>query len=166
MAAGELVENDPHAALERPDDLPEGFAYGAAVMPGGRVSVAKEHVTPAAALPFTTRELSLLDEALTVASRETGLLFSTYLGDLGEDTRARAEELLDETGEDAARSVLIAVSPGQRAVEVVTGSTAHQRLADRACKLATMGMVASFKEGDLIGGLVSALRMLTEQAGG
>ena len=28
-----------------------------------------------------------------------------------------------------------------------------------------MSMVASFKEGDLIGGLVSGLRMLTDQAG-
>jgi hypothetical protein len=28
-----------------------------------------------------------------------------------------------------------------------------------------MSMVASFKEGDLAGGLVSGLRMLTDQAG-
>jgi hypothetical protein len=28
-----------------------------------------------------------------------------------------------------------------------------------------MSMVASFKEGDLVGGLVSGLRMLTDQAG-
>jgi hypothetical protein len=61
--------------------------------------------------------------------------------------------------------VLIAVSPGARVVEVVTGPYAAQRLPDRGAKLAVMSMVASFKEGDLIGGLVSGLRMLTDQAG-
>lgn len=165
MAPGEVVSSAGTASLERPADLPEGIAYGAAEMPGGRISVAHEHASPEPSSPFSVRELSRLDEALTLASRETGLVFSTYLGDLGEEKRARASELLAET-EYAAHGVLIAVSPGQRAVEIVTGSSARERLADRSCKLAVMSMVASFKEGDLVGGLVSGLRMMTEQAGG
>jgi hypothetical protein len=47
----------------------------------------------------------------------------------------------------------------------VTGPEARLRLADRGCKLAVMSMVASFKEGDLVGGLLSGLRMLSGQAG-
>jgi hypothetical protein len=49
---------------------------------------------------------------------------------------------------------------------VLTGPEARVRLPDRSAKLAVMSMVASFKEGDLLGGLLSGLRMLADQAGG
>ncbi|NIJ13320.1 putative membrane protein YgcG [Saccharomonospora amisosensis] len=115
--------------------------------------------------PFSTRQLARLDEALTLASRETGLDFSIYLGELGDDSRAQAESLHTRLGDSADNAVLIAVSPGQRVIEVVTGTEAMYRLPDRGAKLAVMSMVASFKEGDLIGGLVSGLRMMADQAG-
>ena len=67
--------------------------------------------------------------------------------------------------EGSDEAVLVAVSPEQRVVEVVTGSEARVRLPDRGAKLAVMSMVASFKEGDLLGGLLSGLRMLADQAG-
>jgi uncharacterized membrane protein len=86
-----------------------------------------------------------------------------YLGELGTDSRARAEELLASAG--VADAVLIAVSPGERVVEVVTGVHAQRRVSDRAARLAVMTMVASFRDSDLIGGLLSALRMLSDQAG-
>ncbi|WP_285500791.1 DUF5130 family protein [Actinokineospora sp. NBRC 105648] len=130
----------------------------------GRISVAKEYHRPEPGLPFNTVALTRLDEALTLSSRATGIGFTVYLGDLGADTRERAEDLhTDIPG--SADAVLIAVSPGQRRVEIVTGNEAARRLPDRGCNLAIMSMVASFKEGDLIGGLVSALRMLADQAG-
>ncbi|HWE88632.1 MAG TPA: DUF5130 family protein [Pseudonocardiaceae bacterium] len=139
---------------------------GAAVMPAGRVSIAHRVVPGPPTVPFTTPQLARLDEALTLSSRTTGLDFSIYLGDLGHDTRVSAEGLHASLGpKSASHAVLIAVSPGQRVVEVVTGAEAYRRLPDRACKLAVMTMVASFKEGDLAGGLISALRMLTDQAG-
>src|SRR5690242_4395052 len=77
---------------------------------------------------FSWQELSRLDEALTMASRETGLRFTLYIGDLGRRTRIRAEELFGQSGGDLTESVLIAVSPGQRVVEVVTGSGAARRI--------------------------------------
>ncbi|HEU5471179.1 MAG TPA: DUF5130 family protein [Actinophytocola sp.] len=131
----------------------------------GRISVARARRDTVPELPFNTVQLSRLDEALTLSSRATGLYFSVYLGDLGQDTRAGAEALHASHEENAADSVLLAVSPGQRRVEIVTGAEASRRLPDRACNLAVMSMVASFKEGDLVGGLVSALRMLSDQAG-
>jgi uncharacterized membrane protein YgcG len=67
--------------------------------------------------------------------------------------------------EGSDEAVLVAVSPEQRVVEVVTGPEARVRLPDRGAKLAVMSMVASFKEGDLLGGLLSGLQMLAEQAG-
>ena len=40
---------------------------------------------------FSFRELARIDEALTMSSRETGLRFTLYVGELGTPTRARAE---------------------------------------------------------------------------
>jgi hypothetical protein len=142
-------------------DLPTG----AVVTASGRVSAAEEFEEPSLAEePFSPVQLTRLDEALTLASRETGLRFSVYLGELGEDPTARTAELLSEL-EGSAEAVLVAVSPGQRVVEVMTGPEARVRLPDRGAKLAVMSMVASFKEGDLLGGLLSGLRMLADQAG-
>ena len=142
------------------------YGPGATLMSSGRVSIARAVKPLPPTVPFTPVQLARLDEALTLSTRSTGLDFTIYLGELGDDSRHKAESLHAAMGETpASDAVLIAVSPGQRVVEVVTGEESHRRLPDRSCKLAVMSMVASFKEGDLIGGLVSALRMLTDQAG-
>lgn len=158
MAAGELVRQTESDEQE----------FGVGVYPTGRVSVAKMYEPSKPSTPFSVQQLARLDEALTLSSRETGIDFSVYLGELGSDgadTRAGAEKLHASIGEGADNAVLIAVSPGERVVEVVTGASASQRVPDRAAKLAVSSMVASFKEGDLIGGLVSGLRMLSDYAG-
>lgn len=161
MAAGEHSGHGHDVAVPDQSDLP----VGAVVTASGRVSVAEnvgEH--PPATGPFTPTQLTRIDEALTLTSRSTGLRFTVYVGDLGPDPTARAGEL--HAGiEGASEAVLIAVSPGQRYVEVITGREARLRLPDRSSKLAIMSMVASFKEGDLVGGLLSGLRMLADQAG-
>jgi hypothetical protein len=149
-------------AIEAVD--PAALPLGAVVTNSGRVSVAKMYEPHAPELPFTPAQLAQLDEALTLSSRSTGLDFSVYLGELGSNAHERAQELHGST-ERPSHHVLVAVSPGERVVEIVTGEESHRRLADRGAKLAVMSMVASFKEGDLAGGLVSGLRMLTDQAG-
>lgn len=136
-------------------------------MPHGRVSVAREVRADPTKGPFTPAQMAKLDEALTLTSRSSGLLFSVYAGALGPDrpdTRVTAEALHAQM-QDPSNSVLIAVSPGQRVVEVVTGENSARRLTNNGCRLAVMAMVASFKEGDLVGGLVSGLRMMADQAG-
>jgi hypothetical protein len=114
--------------------------------------------------PFTTRQLLRLDEALRLADRSTGLTFSVYVGDLDEPVRAHAEKLHAQLA-DPAHSVLVAVSPNQRLLEVVTGAEARRRLPDRSAKLAALSMAAAFSGGDLAGGLVSGLAQLADQAG-
>jgi hypothetical protein len=114
--------------------------------------------------PFTTRQLLRLDEAMRLADRATGLTFSVYVGDLDEPIRGHAEKLLGQLATPA-RSVLVAVSPNQRALEIVTGADARRRIPDRAAKLAALSMAAAFGGGDLAGGLVSGLSQLVEQAG-
>jgi hypothetical protein len=111
---------------------------------------------------FTARQLSRLDEALTLSSRESGLTFSLYVGELKAPTRAHAEALFEKLTDDA---VLLAVSPGQRTLHIVTGPVSAKRLPNRACALAALAMRAAFTNGDLTGGLVTGLRMLDDAAG-
>lgn len=119
-------------------------------------------VQDAAARPFTAGQLNRLDEALTLSSRETGLLFSVYVGELSPPSRAHAEALFEKLTGD---SVLLAISPGQRNLHIVTGPESSRRLPNRACALAALAMRASFASGDLTGGIVTGLRMLSDAAG-
>ncbi|HJQ43513.1 MAG TPA: DUF5130 family protein [Jatrophihabitantaceae bacterium] len=112
--------------------------------------------------PFTSRQLSRLDEALTLGSRESGLVFSLYVGELRKPARAHAEALFEKLTDDA---VLVAVAPEQRALHIVTGPVSAQRLPNRSCALAALAMRASFSNGDLVGGIVTGLRMLADAAG-
>ncbi len=115
--------------------------------------------------PFSYRDLARLDEALTLSSRETGLRFTLYLGDLGTNTRATVEDLHARSGGDTSESVLVAVSPGQRVLEIVTGAAAARRLPDRACALAVLSMTGRLGSGDLVGAIVNGLRQLSDAAG-
>jgi hypothetical protein len=165
MAPGSTTD---HGGTGRAVAVPgsEELPVGAAVTASGRISAAEVYREPSPDdHPFSPQQLTRLDEALTLASRETGLRFAVYLGDLGEHPQQRSAELLGQL-EGARESVLVAVSPGQRVVEVLTGPDARVRLPDRGAKLAVMSMVASFREGDVFGGLLSGLRMLADQAGG
>ena len=138
-------------------------ALGEVVVGTGRISTARQVRAVLPTLPFSKSQRAALDDALDCAGQSVGLHFVVYLGDLGSDTRARAEELHELMGGRADDAVLLAVSPGQRVVEVVTGCRAHHRLPDRACKLAVESMISSFKDGDLTKGLITGLRILMEQ---
>jgi len=131
--------------------------------PGGETPQEKTSTPSAAEGPFSPRQLFRLDEALSAADRETGLTFSVYVGELAEPTRATVERLLEQLP-DPDESVLLAVSPGQRVLEIVTGANTTRRLPDRVCALAALSMTASFGGGDLTGGIVTGLRMLADQA--
>lgn len=144
---------------------PEGEEPGEVLMDAGRLSVARRIEPDRPVLPFSPGQLAQLDEALSASSSSTGLEFAVYLGDLGEETRQRAEQLHAGLGARAAEGVLIAVSPGQRAFELITGEQAFQRVPDRSCQLAAMSMVASFREDELLEGIISGLRMLSDAAG-
>ena len=58
-------------------------------------------------------------------------------------------------------AVLLAVSPDQKAIEVVYGADLKGRGIETAAPLGVSAAVASFKEGDLIDGLVSAVRVMS-----
>jgi hypothetical protein len=114
--------------------------------------------------PFTTPQLLRIDDALRSADGSTGLTFSVYVGDLDTPVRGHAEKLLSQLS-DPDNSVLIAISPNQRVLEIVTGHEARRRVPDRSAKLAAMSMSAAFAGGDLAGGIVAGLSQLANQAG-
>ncbi|MGC4892978.1 DUF5130 family protein [Micromonospora sp. DT31] len=114
--------------------------------------------------PFSTRQLLRIDEALRLADQGTGLVFSVYVGGLDEPIREHAARLHGQLAEPD-RSVLIAVSPNQRQLEVITGRYARKRIPDTYAKLAALSMVASFGGGDLAGGIIQGLDQLASHAG-
>jgi Domain of unknown function (DUF5130) len=133
---------------------------GSVVTSSGRVSGVHRIGEPYDDLPFSVDELVSLDNALTDATRATKVRFNAYIGDLGEDTAAGADALFPGTPE-ADHSVLIAVSPNQRAVEIRSGRRVADRVTDRVAQLGVTAAVSSFGEADLIDGLVSAIRVMS-----
>lgn len=148
VATGEVVTIDPA-------DLP----YGSAITNSGRISGVTEPGEASLHYPFPVKELVALDDALTYASRTTAARFATYIGDLGGDTAARAREILAKvpTPNDA---VLVAVSPEQRAIEVVYGAGVAARIAPVAASQGVAAAAAAFRDGNLIDGLISAVQLL------
>jgi Domain of unknown function (DUF5130) len=147
VASGEV------ATIKHPD-LP----HGSAITTSGRISAVTEPGEASVHYPFPIDDLVTLDDALTYGSRAAGARFAVYIGDLGGDTAARAREILAKvpTPNDA---VLIAVSPDQHAIEVVYGSGVRGRGAESAAPLGVAAAASAFQEGNLVDGLVSAVRV-------
>lgn len=128
----------------------------------------------AAGSAFTEAQRHRVDEAVAAARRQSGLAFSVYVGDpadgadAGSDTagakREAAERLFASVAGQHENAVLVMVAPGRRYLEIVTAPAVRERLSDRACALATLSMTSSFSGGDLVGGIVSGLRMLADAA--
>ncbi|MGO3327835.1 DUF5130 family protein [Gordonia sp. (in: high G+C Gram-positive bacteria)] len=148
MASGDIAQVDAGS-------LP----IGSAVTSSGRVSAAlwprKGFDTP----PFTRDQLILLDDTLKETSEAALVRFSVFIGDLGADPVEGARAALAEAPEPY-NGALIAVSPNTRDVAVVSGSDVAGRVNDRVAELGVQAALSGFKQGDLIDGLVSALRVM------
>ena len=152
MASGEVATLAPAELAE----LPRGFV----VTSSGRISGVTEPGEASVTYPFPVKDLVVLDDALKYGSRAAKARFAVYLGDLGDDTAAAAREILAKvpTPDNA---VLLAVSPNQRAIEVVYGSDVKGRGIEEAAPLGVSAASGSFKEGNLMDGLISAVRVLS-----
>jgi hypothetical protein len=111
---------------------------------------------------FTTTQLADLEKALFNAERSTAALFIAYVGKLvdGRDSAVAIHRQLV----DPKRSVLIAVDPQQRLVEVVTGAHLRDALDDPACRLACLTMTSRFAIGDIAAGLRDGVVILADHA--
>lgn len=113
---------------------------------------------------FSARQQEDVVRAIRLARQQSDLPVSVYVGTLEGDSRATALQLHGALGDRAAGSVLVAVDPGARRVEVVTGPEARRRLDDRAAGLAAMTMTSAFQAGDLSGGIANGVLALAEHA--
>ena len=115
------------------------------------------------------RQQERIESAVHRAREENGLDVSVLVGDLSLDDlsqfRAAAEKLHAALGERSGSAVLIVVAPGQRRVEVVTGPQVRRRVPDRVSALAVLAMTSAFRGGDLVGGIVDAVRQIADAAG-
>ncbi|GAB2675903.1 DUF5130 domain-containing protein [Nocardia goodfellowii] len=141
-------------------ELPHGYALTSS----GRVSGVHEAGDLFYEAPFSDHERLLMDNVLTEATRATKVRFNVYIGDLGADPAAGADAIFPGTLE-AARSVLIAVSPNDNAIEVRSGHEVADRANDRVCQLGVTAAMSSFRQGELIDGLVSAVRVMAAAIG-
>lgn len=153
-----MASGDHASALATtgPAELPVGWA----VTSSGRLSGVTEPGHLSVNYPFPTKDLVALDDALKYGSRQAKARFAVYIGDLGADTAARARELLEDVLTPS-NAVLLAVSPDQRAIEVVYGADVRGRGVESAAPLGVAAAASAFKEGNLIDGLVSAVRVLS-----
>jgi hypothetical protein len=110
--------------------------------------------------PFPARDLVTLDGALTEGTRQAKARFAVYVGDLGPDPAARARAILADVPTPN-NAVLLAVSPDQHSIEVVYGADLRGRGVETAAPLGVSAAAASFARGNLIDGLVSAVRVMS-----
>jgi uncharacterized membrane protein YgcG len=115
--------------------------------------------------PFSDGQVREISRACGTATSESGLHYSVYVGPVDGDIRDHAERLHAALGMMANRGVLVLVAPQDRQLEIVTGRDSSRRLSDRACALAAFSMTTAFAGGDLVGGIVTGLRMLSEASG-
>lgn len=114
---------------------------------------------------FTNDQVRDIERVVAMANDETGLTFSVYIGGADGDIRDAAEKIHAQFGAAASSTILVMVSPGDRLLEIVTGESSARRVSDRACALAALSMTTSFAGGDLVGGILTGVRMLAEAAG-
>ncbi|PXW33449.1 UNVERIFIED_CONTAM: uncharacterized protein DUF5130 [Williamsia faeni] len=150
MASGDVVKSTVD---------PETLPMGSALTVSGRISAARFPTDAPTTPPFKTDELVALDEALADATDETEIRFSVFIGDLGDDAIAGAAAILRNAPEPE-HAALIAVSPNTKDVVVVSGKEVAARLNDRVAQLGVTAAIAGIRSGDLVDGLISAIRVI------
>ena len=111
---------------------------------------------------FTDAQRSALERVVAEADRATGLRFLLHVGRL-DGGREAAQALLSTRGAAGPDTVVVAVDPVSRELEIVTGSRAAERISDRDCGLASLAMTSGFAAGDLVGGLRDGVRLLADR---
>jgi hypothetical protein len=152
VASGELATRSSAELAE----LPRGFV----VTNSGRISGVTEPGELSVSYPFPVTDLVFLDDALKFGSRAAKARFAVFLGDLGDDTAAGARQVLAKVATPD-NAVLLAVSPNQRAIEVVYGSDVKGRGIEESAPKGVSAAAELFKDGKLIPGLIKAVQIMS-----
>lgn len=112
--------------------------------------------------PFSPEQLNDIDKAIEAAHSQCGLEFATFVGRLPSGHATATELLMAMPNPE--NSVLIAVDPDARSVDVLTGPKARRWLGDDQCQLSILTMSSRFAVGDIPGGLHDGIIVMGEQA--
>lgn len=112
---------------------------------------------------FSVDQRRGIERAVADAERTCGYAFSVWVGVTENDPRDHANRLHAQLP-DPERSVLLAVDPTVRALEIVTGKQVRRDLDDASAGLAALAMQTSFTAGDLANGIVRGVFQLAEHA--
>jgi uncharacterized membrane protein YgcG len=112
---------------------------------------------------FSAQQRYEIDRAIRAAETISRHEFSVFVGASEGETGPFARRLHAALS-NPARSVLVAVDPAARMLEVVTGAEVRRDLDDDAVRLAVVAMQAAFAQGDLVGGIKRGLAQLAEAA--
>ncbi|MFW0784593.1 DUF5130 domain-containing protein [Gordonia sp. CPCC 206044] len=160
MASGEVTQQHGDVAVA---GATSALPVGTVVTNSGRISATRFPGQVPTTPPFSRDELIGLDDALKDASEKALVRFSVYIGDLGADPVADARQILLRAPEPA-NGALIAVSPNTHDTVVVSGVRVADRVNDRVAQLGVTAAVTSFRQGNLIDGLIAALRVMSTAA--
>ncbi len=110
---------------------------------------------------FTDEQRARLARSVAATEQATGLNVVLHVGPL-EGGREGARALLASCGEASEASVVVAVDPNARGLQIVTGRQAAVILDDRTCGLVALAMTSSFSAGDLVGGIRNGLQVMAD----
>lgn len=113
---------------------------------------------------LSTRQRAELDRAIREAETATRIEFSVFRGDLTADPTAQAAKLHGMLAAPDV-SVLVAVDPKARVVEIVTGAAVRARITDAKARKVVKSMATALSAGDQLGALTAALTQLAKDAG-
>ncbi|WP_026926239.1 DUF5130 family protein [Granulicoccus phenolivorans] len=108
---------------------------------------------------LTPNQIDDLTTALQVAEQESGFPFALHLGPLAGEPRPAALELFKQVAEPDS-TIFIACDPDRRVLEIVLGRSVRGWLTDQQAALAATAMVAAFREGELVDGLIQGIQVL------
>ncbi len=112
---------------------------------------------------FNDAQRASIDKAIRDAETVCRYEFSVYVGRFEDEPRVFADRLHSALVAPD-RSVLVAVDPAARSVEVVTGAQVRRVLEDHQVRLAVAEMQSQFAVGDLCGGIVRGIHLLASNA--
>jgi len=124
---------------------------------------AEEAQVPSGDEVLSSQDVGYVEAVVAREQQRCGVDFSVYLGDLPEG-RESALGLHSALGANAENAVLMAIDPGRRITEIVTGERSRVWVDDRACALATLSMLSSLQLGDWVGAIDRGLTTLGDQA--
>ena len=112
---------------------------------------------------LTTRQRVELDRAIRRAEQASRFEFSVFLGSLSDEPREQALRMHALMAAPA-RSVLVAVDPQRRAVEVVTGADVRAEVADAKVRKVLKPVLKALAEGESFPALAQAVEAIAAQA--